>query len=297
MKRFLLLLLLPILATAQEYYIEFNAAERPQDAEYDSIYWRGPDKITQEFILQGSAAKCRLRVIEKGETVLEQAGRWRMVDSLPYIVFPLGGNEYLTPQFQVTDFNQDGREDFVFLPMTNMHGSMSYSIYLQHPDGQLALLKNFAFGYEDENTWPAASYDEATQTISCENPGEVFGVSWEATYRLDGFNAKPLHMHLQQRNTQSWIDEYFTGSDGEWTLIRQMTDVALGLGFDDYDTMDVLHYLIEQEEGSPLRLYSTTEAHSPEDNPATKTLVDTLSINGFLFDLEWDICMMWPPDL
>ncbi|AWH84535.1 hypothetical protein HYN59_05120 [Flavobacterium album] len=286
LKKFFALMFIafPCLLFAQERYIDFIAHERPEDAEYDSISWLGKDKIHQGFTLKGkNDPKCRLTVVPKGVVLLEQSlqNKWYVVDTLSYVVFP-ADEGYITPQFIITDFNEDGLEDFMFLPMTNMHGVMGYYIYMQDDKGTLIPLKNEAFVDEDDDSWPAANYDAATKTIHCEMPGGVFGSSWEATYRLEGYMAIPLEMHVEVRNNQSWLEKYFKGEKDRWALARQEIDVALGLGYEDYDKMDVIHYKLEQDGDEILKMYTAT---SDENENTITTYQETVTVPGFLDEL------------
>ncbi len=285
LKKFLMLMLitLPCLIAAQERYIGYHAHERPEDAEHDSISWLGKDKIHEEFTLKSNnPAKCRLTVMAKGEVILEQShqNKWQVVDTLPYIVFPTGEDSYLTPQFRITDYNQDGVEDFMFLPMTNMHGTMGYYIYLQDGNGILTPLKNHSFG-DDDDSWPGATYDATTKIIRCEMPGGVFGSSWQGTYRLDGCKAVPLELHNEARNTQTQFDQYFRGVDGKWVLVRQQSYIALGMGFENYDTMEVLHYRLDQDENGTSKLYFT-------DGEENTVYQESMDIPGFVGELYGD---------
>jgi hypothetical protein len=293
MKYILLFLSLPCFIFAQQTrYIEYSAIERPVDAEYDSIVWRGTDKIYHEFNLNNSPATCRLTVIANSQILLEQfiQNKWQLVDTLYYVVFPMGGDEFLTPQFEITDFSKDGLDDFLFLGMTNMHGNMPYNIYLQRPDGQLVALKRLENLYPDENEWPSASYDAATQTITCQMPGGVFGSSWEATYHLEGFEAKPLHMHNEQRNTQTQFEQHFTGDEDKWILNRQTVFVAIGMGYEDYDTMEVLRFRLEQQQGNDgLNFYLTGDDDGSEaEGNNVLVLLENIPVNGFVSELEAD---------
>lgn len=186
----------------------------------DSINWTSDNKILHEFELSGdNSIRCALTVIANESVVFSQYinEHWQTIDTLGYSIF-----SDVTPVFKITDFNQDGNEDFMFRSHTNVNGNDWEKIFLNNPStGQLQKLHTTP---DEEDVWSAPEYNPKTKTISCTLVSGNYGLSADYTYRLDGFTAIPLKK-VEQDNTQlnaitgeGAQKRIYIGKNSKWVL-------------------------------------------------------------------------------
>ncbi|MFP9117350.1 hypothetical protein ACLI08_06170 [Flavobacterium sp. RNTU_13] len=206
--------------------VEITFTSVMTNEEQDSINWTSGNKLRNEFELNGNnPIRCALTVVADESVVFSQYinEHWQTIDTLRYSVLP-----GVTPAFRITDFNQDGNEDFMCWTHTNVHGNEWEQIFLNNSaKGELQKLHTTP---DEQNVWCAPQYNAKTKIISCTEVSGAFGISSGYTYKLDGFAAVPVKKEVQD-NTQ--IDTYtgegaeirkYNGKNGKWKLIKTETE-------------------------------------------------------------------------
>ena len=211
-----LLILLPLCAPAQTDIVAFEMMEDTithTQADYDS------PKAYKEFELKGKIPlKCAIKLLDEDNALLLQyyQGQWQLVDTLQYV-------SGLDAAFEISDFDNDGNEDFMLRGMINMHSNVSYAIYLNDPaENKLVILQE-----TNDDGWVNPEYDPKKKIITCQVLGGMYGDYSVSTYRLENQTATPL---FKKETDFTDFDEFtgkggvyreYTGSNGAWKLAKE----------------------------------------------------------------------------
>jgi hypothetical protein len=194
---------------------------------FENIDWK-KEKLSQEFILAGqNPLKFRITLINDNEALLEQFlnNKWTVKDTLDWFESETRHerNESFTGSFIITDFNRDGNEDLICWHLTNVNGNQHTTILLNDPKTKtLVQLKN-----ADDDVWSSPEYDKLTDIITSTIVSDMFGVSSESTYRLDGLTATPLvkkefdSLKLDIQTGTGRVLRIYKGENDKWVLVSE----------------------------------------------------------------------------
>jgi len=154
---------------------------------------------------------------------LYNSSQWQVIDSISLILFIVDTNRMITPEFTIQDFNNDGFDDFLCWPFTDIHGNQWTFIYLYDPStSRIVKLFNHA---EKTFIWDNPNYDTTKQQISCELLSGVLGTHIESTYYLKGLIAEPLEKTIIENSMSGETiiskERHYKGKNGHWKRISK----------------------------------------------------------------------------
>ncbi len=229
MKLLWLLLLLPLLSSAQTEvrdsvtYLTFkvNHPQNISEKDFDEVDF-SKEQPESEFILHGDIPLTyRFKLQNDTIAILYKIVDHKSVhtEAMGYQSYFLYRDDdgYLHSNFKITDFDKDGDEDLLCWIYSNMNGNVWTIIWLNDQKTQkLVKLYNTA---DDTEIWDRPEYDPAKQIINTTLDAGVYGISNEATYKLEGLTAIPLRKYEENRSQVIHIiQNEYVGKRGKWKL-------------------------------------------------------------------------------
>ena len=187
-------------------------------------------KLRQEFTLLGEfPIKYSVEIISNDQSIIKrfENNKWLLVDTIEQFFLMIGDtDEFIIPSFRIEDFNKDGNQDLICWTGTNVNGNEWVQIYLNNPKTK-SLIKLINTAERGPLIWDAPEYNKKDSTIHCTRISSNFGLSFESTYKLIGFIAKPLEKEEHDNTNMNpegkgAIYRYYIGKKGKWKLKQKI---------------------------------------------------------------------------
>lgn len=189
----------------------------------DGIDW-SKEKTISEFTLKGTTSLEYSVQIENDTTALlsyKENGKWKFQEKLGITGWAISriDNDKIISEFKIVDFDKDGDEDLTCWVNSNMNGNI-WTIILLNDQKSRRLVKLYNTA-DDTDIWDRPEFDKQKSIINTTLDASLFGISNEATYRLENVSVFPLKKYEENRSSGKYIlENEYIGNNSKWKLVK-----------------------------------------------------------------------------